>query len=1436
MLESAGFNAMNFDPLTPDHFSGFFQAIHGYPPYRWQRQLVETIDRTGWPDQLALPTGSGKTSVLDIALFSLALQANREHLQRTTATRIFFVVDRRIVVDAAARLAGQLASDIDPDHPDAVVRNVAVRLQSMSMRDGRVGQPGEGIVATHTLRGGFYRTNAWAGSATQPTIVTATVDQVGSRLLFRGYGISPAARSLQAGLIGNDSLIVIDEAHISRAFAECARSVAEYQHREQERCPAPITRPLKVVELSATMTPQPSVSADVLDEPPTIPPPRNLERFEFDPEAERQANPTSPAVQRYGIAKPVRVSVAEKAKGKRWSDGLVKDLDKRVRNHLSDKADSVAVVVNRVKTAIDLFRQLRSGKQAVDADVELMIGRMRPHDRDRIAERLRLRLETSRGGASGEKPIVVIATQCLEVGADLDFQRMISEAASLDALRQRFGRLNRSAQQPDARGEVVVRADQQVESSKLDGIAGSKSQANDPVYGDSLSRTFDWLQSIARDDEIDFGSRAMDRHFGDWIDRNAADGHLEQAAHLLAGTTEQAVLLPAHLRMLVQTTVDPGVHPDPDVSLFLHGMTDRPTDVNICWRSDLFRLESISARKGDKDEERFKAVTLKDRDLVAAVTQCPPTSPECMTVPIKAVTKWMRGQTGVDENLSDTASLMEDDSEVESSRDLVGVIYRGPDESVVCRNPRDLRPGDTLVLPTTVGGWNDLGFLPTEASIDTFAPDELSRQQVECLIGVDVADEASLLARWKFQLRLMPALLAFEESLSTWLSKIDRGDERSVPADWIVALMSKRTDLCDASFHLILRQITFGETDVVMLDGPGSYRLRLRDGNAGLLIQGQERLTSTQAHSIRAGNGEHREIEWVETPECNRAVSLVDHSKAVSERASSIANAVGLPESLQATMGRFGWLHDLGKGDARFQMMLSGLPGRIGWLRGKPLAKSGRIDESAAARRRIREQANLPSGFRHERTSVLVAEALGIEADPLALYLIAAHHGHARPWYPPVDDPQPPAVSKDAIEGLELVPTVDSATEDFAGDLRIADRFWQTQESFGYWGSAWLETIARLADQQVSREEATNAKTSKDQQSTRLTSAIQSSNDPAALREVPLEGLDGGNTLAYLAALGAFVLIDRACRKSAIDRPRISWSVRDAAYRPSIWLPAPQASEDWIIDSLEQILDETFTGPRRWLDSGYEKGQAEWPKGSGKVNPNPAWIRLVADATRRHFVASLDSDSFDCDWVAAIGSEASQRRSSKDREIDYSHLYLTRGSGHQRMFEIARAIREQTESSHLHEALFESWSYTDLGRGLSLRFDAAEDRPYAMRWLNPSSDPIQTVRGANALAFEGLVCFPTAVVRNELMTTGFHRIRRKGTHWYWPLWRYPITLGVVGSLLQIDLRRLSTALNSKPHRDATASFVDRCGIEAIYQAERKVNDKFFNFAPAVALR
>src|SRR5262249_33697101 len=137
-------------------------------------------------------------------------------------------------------------------------------------------------------------------------------------------------------------------------------------------------------------------------------------------------------------------------------------------------------------------------------EVILLTGRMRPVDRDAVL----LRLAPLFSGSKAElaRPTVVVATQCLEVGADLDFHALVTECASLDALRQRFGRLNRVAARPVAEAVIVIRADQTEDSS------------DDPVYGASLSNTWQWLESKGKESgveganvsTIDFGIAAME--------------------------------------------------------------------------------------------------------------------------------------------------------------------------------------------------------------------------------------------------------------------------------------------------------------------------------------------------------------------------------------------------------------------------------------------------------------------------------------------------------------------------------------------------------------------------------------------------------------------------------------------------------------------------------------------------------------------------------------------------------------------------------------------------------------------------------------------------------------------------------------------------------------------------------------------------------------
>ena len=59
------------------------------------------------------------------------------------------------------------------------------------------------------------------------SIVLTTVDQLGSSLLFRGYGVSPKRWPMHAGFFSDDALIVVDEAHLSMPFLQTLNSLKE---------------------------------------------------------------------------------------------------------------------------------------------------------------------------------------------------------------------------------------------------------------------------------------------------------------------------------------------------------------------------------------------------------------------------------------------------------------------------------------------------------------------------------------------------------------------------------------------------------------------------------------------------------------------------------------------------------------------------------------------------------------------------------------------------------------------------------------------------------------------------------------------------------------------------------------------------------------------------------------------------------------------------------------------------------------------------------------------------------------------------------------------------------------------------------------------------------------------------------------------------------
>ena len=227
--------------LTLDQFPKFFCALNnGANPFQWQQDLIKRVMTQGWSKSIDLPTASGKTAVLDIAVFHMALDADRPPAERVAPRRCFFVVDRRVIVDEAYTRARRIAQTLR-EAQDGVLRTVADRFRQLAADDVPL--------ATAVLRGGIYREDTWVRNPAQPLIVVSTVDQVGSRLLFRGYGVSEYSRPIHAGLIGNDALLILDEVHLSEPFRQNLEALVRYRswHRR-----ADIPDLFAVVTMSAT--------------------------------------------------------------------------------------------------------------------------------------------------------------------------------------------------------------------------------------------------------------------------------------------------------------------------------------------------------------------------------------------------------------------------------------------------------------------------------------------------------------------------------------------------------------------------------------------------------------------------------------------------------------------------------------------------------------------------------------------------------------------------------------------------------------------------------------------------------------------------------------------------------------------------------------------------------------------------------------------------------------------------------------------------------------------------------------------------------------------------------------------------------------------------------------------------------------------------------
>ena len=502
--------------LSVADFTTFFRDVHDYEPFPWQQRLTkQVLDQGAWPKVIDLPTGTGKTAVLDTAVFAMAAQPE------ATPRRVVFVIDRRIVVDQVYERARRLRERIEAGGTPVLKR---VRDQLRTLSDG---EP-LGVAA---LRGGIPIDGEWAHRPDQPSVLVSTVDQFGSRVLFRGYGVSPGMRPVHAGLAGNDCLVILDEVHLSIPFAQTLARISALGS-------GPLPRRFAVVEMSAT------------------PGDETSDRFTLDAQADLDG--CAELHRRVTARKRAKlVAVPNQDAIPAAVVKIVRSIDRLVRKNKSH-VRSVGVVVNRVRTA----RETLSALQNADYATHLITGRMRPLDRSDILDRIGPLVDPDGDRREG-RINVVVATQAIEVGADFSFDALITECAAIDSLRQRFGRLDRRGIHSERTG-YPARA----------WIVGPKSVVRskqpDPIYGESVRATWEEFERRSEDDGLtDIGPTAL-RDF---------------PSNAMAPRTSAPLLLKTHLDAWVQTRPEPIVQPS--IDWFLHGIDKyQPAEVSVLWRSD----------------------------------------------------------------------------------------------------------------------------------------------------------------------------------------------------------------------------------------------------------------------------------------------------------------------------------------------------------------------------------------------------------------------------------------------------------------------------------------------------------------------------------------------------------------------------------------------------------------------------------------------------------------------------------------------------------------------------------------------------------------------------------------------------------------------------------------------------------------------------------
>lgn len=542
-------------------FDHAFESLTGYAPFPWQRLLHERFVRGEFPP-CSLPTGLGKTSVMAVWLLALAATSAHRPLRGGVPRRLAYVVNRRTIVDQATREAEKFAELIAAHNDEARVAVLRKQRSASAepyfseqsrwigeLRELLLALAGEGAdgatpLAISTLRGQFADNGEWSADPARPAIIIGTVDMIGSRLLFSGYGRGFKSRPLHAGFLGQDTLLVHDEAHLEPAFQHLLDTI----RREQTEGRCADFRPLHVMTLTATPRRQ-GETLELSDEernpPDRIPDPPTL--------------PIHVIWRRLKAKKTIQLHQLEDEK--KTAETVAALAIKRAQSRPGSAILVFVRKVEDVKKAVDAIGRAKG----IDRDKQIgqLTGTLRGKERDelvRTAVFQRFLPASNRDGAiiPAAGTVFLVCTSAGEVGVDISADHLVCDLTTFDSMAQRFGRVNRYGD-GDAKVDVVHLKD--------DGFR------KDNAYDDRRKLTLSLLKDLR----------------GDGSPKAIGDLPLDARADAFSPMPKILDATDILFDAWALTTIREKMPGRPRVADWLHGVPTewQPPETRVAWRSEV---------------------------------------------------------------------------------------------------------------------------------------------------------------------------------------------------------------------------------------------------------------------------------------------------------------------------------------------------------------------------------------------------------------------------------------------------------------------------------------------------------------------------------------------------------------------------------------------------------------------------------------------------------------------------------------------------------------------------------------------------------------------------------------------------------------------------------------------------------------------------------